>query len=258
VSILQRDTGSDSGWHAYAYQPDLDAKGDAKRLLQTAYLAGHTGRLADEEFAQEAYGLRYSEIIRLIGFEHAGSNPVDPMHNSFLGIIKAFVDTIVYRKRLLKDARMAARFVEVLTQAIQPGHLGAIPFSVGQRFKKAAPNGRTSTPAATPGETVEDSKSGMLLKAEQWKRIMQLLPIALYSAWRNDNADTIVDDERRLPEWYAVAMDLCVGMRILHARTISHEESKVGASHLASAARKFHELGGNLTINWHVAMHYPA
>jgi hypothetical protein len=160
-----------------AYDMDLPLKAPASELLQAAYRHGirHDGTRQEKK-----YGVRYSEIIRLVGFEHAASNPVDPMHNSFLGIVKAFVDTLAHGKKVLRKGREIDRFVDVLTKAVMPGHLGRIPESVGERYK--GPKKTRGLPIPLQAEA-EDGKGGMVLKAEHWKRILQMLPVALYYAW---------------------------------------------------------------------------
>lgn len=51
---------------------------------------------------EEDYGVRYSPLLRLIGIEHSKSSPVDPLHNSFLGIAKAFVN-MLFRNSLFDE-----------------------------------------------------------------------------------------------------------------------------------------------------------
>lgn len=231
---------------------DLPLKAPASELLQAAYRHGirHDGTRQEKK-----YGVRYSEIIRLVGFEHAASNPVDPMHNSFLGIVKAFVHTLTHGKKVLRKGREIDRFVDVLTKAVMPGHLGRIPESVGERYK--GPKKTRGLPIPLQAEA-EDGKGGMVLKAEHWKRILQMLPVALYYAWRSIGSDGLIEDDRELGRWYRVAVDISIGVRTLHARRIAYDEAVVGVTRLARAAKAFRALGGNLTTNWHIAMHYPS
>jgi hypothetical protein len=53
----------------------------------------------------QRFGFGYSEMFRLAGFNTAASSPLDPLHNSFLGITMAFVN-LLFRYDLLPGPQL--------------------------------------------------------------------------------------------------------------------------------------------------------
>lgn len=80
------------------------------------------------------YGYRYSELVRLVGYNPAASSPIDPLHNSFLGLVMSFVNMLYYYHLL--SASQSQAFVDVLTEAIYLGHLGRIPDRNGSQLHR--------------------------------------------------------------------------------------------------------------------------
>ncbi|KAH8090930.1 hypothetical protein HD553DRAFT_260338, partial [Filobasidium floriforme] len=188
---------------------------DPQKLLDAAYRHRDTNDPRERARIEERYGVRWSPMLELIGYQHSASNPVDPLHNSFLGMAKSLVNMLLANESLFK--------------------------------------------------------AGSGLKADQWKRVVQMLPIALYVAWREEESDDISfepveqdpDDEPAPPEpstdrrkWYSTILSFCSGIRILHAHSITQQDADDGVQYLSNAAQSIIQLDGHLTPNWHIAMHY--
>lgn len=79
---------------ASGYVPDnLPAKAFTREELLKAAFAYEEADLATRRQMEDTYGVRYSVSVfmRLIGVDHGTTCPVDPLHNSFLGLVKSFV-----------------------------------------------------------------------------------------------------------------------------------------------------------------------
>ena len=165
LSDINTPAGYD--WRNFKYHPP-------EVLLQAAFEYERADPHRRQEI-EDAYGVRFSPFLRLIGMDHGHSSPVDGLHNSFLGIAKSFVNMTFQRKvfgaSLLddykddefgEDARIEA-FCAVFESATYPGHLGRLPSRVTKQFARA-----------------DRDRAGSGLKADQWKRIAQLLLIALF------------------------------------------------------------------------------
>lgn len=133
---------------------------------------------------EETHGIRYSSICKLIGFEHAASSPVDPLHNSFLGLVRSFVTMLLngalFEGELGGESRLDV-FCQVFENALYPGHLGRLPNRITKQI------------IGLRRQNTHRGLVGSGLKADQWKRVAQLLPLALYAAFRDDVTDTIPD-----------------------------------------------------------------
>ncbi|KAH8081106.1 hypothetical protein HD553DRAFT_259885, partial [Filobasidium floriforme] len=226
----------------------LPKHASAATKLQAAFQ--HEVGTPDERLAiEETYGVRYSSIARLIGFEHAKSCAPDPLHNSFLGQVRSFVTILMDNQMFEGDIEGTERidiFASYFENTDYPGHLGRIPNRIARQLVGRR---RKNTQVQV----------GSALTADQWKRISQLLPGALFAAWRSEGSNIIPDEDmpidtteeeprpfrRNRAVWYRIAVSLCAGLRILHAHSISIADAE-GAV----------EVSAHLTINWHIAMHY--
>lgn len=203
------------------------------------------------------YGVRFSIMSRLSGFDQGASNPVDPLHNSFLGLVRSYVSMLCKAENGLMEgffadgtARMDV-FREVFETAYYPGHLSRLPARVTQQF------------------TSSKKRAGAGLKADQWKRVSQVMVLALWAAWRSEQGDDSLEDieqplEEEDPEtvsqdrsrWFNATVSLAAGLRILHAHNIALREAEAAVDDIANTAKEILTLKEHLTINWHNAMHY--
>lgn len=189
------------------YEPEGGGpKADISQVLQSIFQ--HQG--VNDNFKGGSvlkYGFRYSEIMRLVGFDPVTSSPLDPMHNSFLGLTMAFIN-MLFKYDLLPGTQ-ADRFRDTFEDATYPGHLGRVPARVGKQLRKKPPLTayEEKEEEETTGERKEKQKRnrkiGSGLKADHWKRILQMLPVALFNAWREEGTDAVIeltDEERSMSE----------------------------------------------------------
>ncbi|KAH8083100.1 hypothetical protein HD553DRAFT_343093 [Filobasidium floriforme] len=131
---------------------------------------------------EQEYGIRFSALSRLCGFEPSDSAPTDPLHNSFLGLVKSFMNMLLksdlFEGSIEGEARIDV-FKSFFEEADYPGHLGRLPtYAIGQLVRQSVG---------------ERTHIGSGLKADQWRRVIEMLPIALYVAWRDEGTNTISD-----------------------------------------------------------------
>ncbi|KAG7570959.1 hypothetical protein FFLO_01053 [Filobasidium floriforme] len=215
---------------------------DPEQMLAAAFRYRDTDDPGERAQIEEQYGVRFSPFLELVGYQHSASNPVDPLHNSFLGMAKSLVNMVLGIDRLF-DGELAGedrmeRFTAVFERASVPGHLGRIAQRIALQF------------------TSRKKKAGSGLKADQWKRVVQMLPVALYASWRSEDSDAICPTEIDRVRWYSAILSFCAGIRILHAHSITQNDADDGVQYLADAACSILSLDGHLTPNWHIAMHY--
>ncbi|KAH8079625.1 hypothetical protein HD553DRAFT_254952, partial [Filobasidium floriforme] len=256
LAEINKPAGYD--WRNFRYRsPDV--------LLKAAFEYERAGRERRQEL-EDRYGVRFSPLLRLLGVDHGHSSPVDGLHNSFLGIAKSLVNMLLQRRlfspssledyiedEVDEDDRIAA-FVAVFEEAVYPGHLGRLPARVTKQF-------------ATDRE-----KAGSGLKADQWKRIMQLLPIALFMALKGET-DQIPDRDLDNPSEIDAEgeVDVLANLPTLHGGIAPSQRPQpdrpkkkkakrgkrlVAVDDLSQAAQDIMASGGRLTINWHIAMHH--
>ncbi|KAG7527871.1 hypothetical protein FFLO_06536 [Filobasidium floriforme] len=162
----------------------LPKHASAATKLQAAFQ--HEVGTPDERLAiEETYGVRYSSIARLIGFEHAKSCAPDPLHNSFLGQVRSFVTILMDNQMFEGDIEGTERidiFASYFENTDYPGHLGRIPNRIARQLVGRR---RKNTQVQV----------GSALTADQWKRISQLLPGALFAAWRSEGSNIIPDED---------------------------------------------------------------
>lgn len=92
------------------------------------------------------------------------------------------------------------------------------------------------------------------VKADEWNRIRSALPHALWMAFKHPDRD-IIDQPRRLAVYRAV-VDITAAMRILLARIVRESDIDEAQDMLAASALTLQKAGFDMTINWHVSMHY--
>lgn len=221
---------------------------DPEETLAAAY-EYQSASVARQAQIERTYGVRYSSLINATEFQHARSNPVDPMHNSFLGLVRSFVAHL-FRFDLfegeINEIPRAEIFTAFFEQALYPGHLGRLPHRVMRQIMSDRKN-------AAAG-----------IKADQWKRVSQMLPVGLALAWANQDDNRISEDDMDLSEdtvsrrriWYSCAVKLCAALRILHAHSLSVADAEDAVEDLSQVSQSLLSMGVNLTINWHVSMHY--
>lgn len=116
------------------YEPEnLQPKAPPSDLLRSIFESRETSDKA-RDGSYVKYGFRFGELLRCTGMDPALSSPVDPLHNSFLGLVGSFVNMIFANNLLTKD--QAETFVRTFSEATYPGHLGRIPTRIGTQLTR--------------------------------------------------------------------------------------------------------------------------
>lgn len=274
--ITLRQVNEESG-----YDWDNLPRYSPTEMVEAAFEHQHASAERKAEIESQ-YGVRYLPLVQLVGFQHSYACPVDPLHNSFLGIGKSLINMLFDNNLLeglhFEDSRRDI-FTAVFEEANYPGHLGRIPARVTRQFA-----------------TDKRGKAGSALKADQWKRIVQLLPLALFMGFRAEDSDNIPDEDldkdeqeppalpippppppprrrgkkrrsdeseqttntprRNRAEWYRLALLVTASLQVLHAHAISVTAAREAVQDLSIAAVGLLSLGQHLSINWHNSMHY--
>lgn len=154
-----------------------------------------------------------NEIMRLLSLKRQGKWIPEP------------TDGWAAKQNTLRTKPNQRLFRETMETASYPGHLGRIPTRVGKQLRRR-PGGKSGgagkhkktkvkrkrpasdrssseeeeEPQDGDGEGTKKKKTvGGGLKADHWKRILQMLPVALFNAWRNPGTNDIINmtDEER-------------------------------------------------------------
>ncbi|KAG8756816.1 hypothetical protein FRC12_010451 [Ceratobasidium sp. 428] len=121
------------------------------------------------------HGTTFVEFDRLAGFYSFANCPSDGMHLFDHGLTRAIVRDIIYKPGMFRsrDAEEddgeapEARFDAFVQRTIFPSHCSRLPPKI--------------------------EKMGGRMKAEQWRNLVTILPVAVFEAWRV--GDTIPDDD---------------------------------------------------------------
>ena len=81
---------------------------------------------------EKTYGIRYSELLNLPGFDIVRYHVIDPMHNMFLGIAKHTTKT--WRELKILGEKECSILQEKVDSLNPPSKLGRIPRKVGAMF----------------------------------------------------------------------------------------------------------------------------
>lgn len=136
-----------SGYNPFAYRP----KGEAGDMLRKIFQYRDATTEAERSRLSLKYGFRYSEIMRLTTFEPAVSTVIEPMHNSYLGIVKDFT-SILFNAEVLMDGERTERFGRVFRDAVYPSRLSRIPDRIREQIEDTGLKANCAN-----------------LKADQWK-----------------------------------------------------------------------------------------
>ncbi|KAH8082679.1 hypothetical protein HD553DRAFT_343440 [Filobasidium floriforme] len=185
---------------------------------------------------EQRNGVRFTALSRLCGFEVSDSAPTDPLHNSFLGLVKSFMNMILKSDLFDGDIDGESRidiFRTFFEDADYPGHLGRLPnYAIGQLIRQS--HGAMRTPTRSPTKffwSIEVWDEGELEAEEE-------VGVEVEGG----------AEEEELP---------CHGMRPPSATGVNvAPEAGSAVEDIANAARTILALNGRLTINWHIAMHY--
>ncbi|KEP46026.1 transposase family Tnp2 protein, partial [Rhizoctonia solani 123E] len=231
------------------YQPDGYEFRDPHEHLQEK----HRWLRAPEHEREAVHvesGTMFTEFDRIPGFFGFDNAPVDTMHCLDLGVTRSIARDIIFNTGMLRkrfrgqdyEDSPEARFNAFLARTIFPHHCSRLPTSAGKM------GGRT--------------------KAEQWRLLCLVMPVAYFEAWRVD--DTIPDgDPRDRPHlndcfpsrnprhYYANVLRYCLASTLLTRHRITLDEIQQGAMFLEQVGTVFTDMNVHLTPSFHAATHLP-
>ncbi|EIW73345.1 hypothetical protein TREMEDRAFT_59511 [Tremella mesenterica DSM 1558] len=208
--------------------------------LVGAASAHRTATVAQQKVLEKDHGVKWSEAVKLSGFKHSDFSPPDTMHGAALGMTHALVLWIL-RSGVLDEGDDGPDryqlFEKALTGITWPSHVGRLV------------NGVVSM--------VTSGRDANNVKADEWSRVRAALPCALWLALRSDTNDQIAPSSthNRL-EIYRAVVDFSASLRVLLAKSITIDAAEEAQDLLSSVCKRFLLHGMNMTINWHIAMHY--
>ena len=214
-----------------------------REQLNAAFEAESASADRRKEIAQ-TYGVNYSPLVKLLGFNHAWTAPANPMHNTFLGIARAWFAMIVNSR--LFSLIGHDNFSAVFENAEYPIHLGRLPRRIIRQLARDTGGSR-------------EKRVGASLKADEWRRVMQLLPVALYMGLKeaddsisavdpgnpshtsrsgasqrlNDDNTPSLSRFRNPRRVYDTCILVCSALQIFHSRTISLQDAEAATEDLS-------------------------
>ncbi|KDN50878.1 hypothetical protein RSAG8_00505, partial [Rhizoctonia solani AG-8 WAC10335] len=154
---------------AKAYDPSDFAYSDEWDILRLSKEAT-TSQAARNRIAKD-YGIRWSVFNELPGWMPHGSAPFDPMHCLYLGIVNRLWCDVIEDGYLL-NTRQKELFESFLGDLTWPSQIGRLPSPTTSSLNRR--------------------------KADEWRRLISVLPIALWISWRNC-FDQIADTAPNVP-----------------------------------------------------------
>ena len=126
---------------ADAFEPESLPESRWKEGLDAAFEFKTASPTRQKELTK-SNGVTYSPLIKLIGFNHCWTAPPDPMHNTFLGISRAWF-AMIMNSELFVDTGLDD-FREVFATAEYPTHLVRLPVRIIEQLTrpKDSVNGR--------------------------------------------------------------------------------------------------------------------
>ncbi|PCH36567.1 hypothetical protein WOLCODRAFT_20614 [Wolfiporia cocos MD-104 SS10] len=252
----------------YAGVNDLPASRKAYGLRGYGFIARNANNEAHEEIA-ERRGVCWSILTALPDWHPARDTPPDFMHGCFLGETKHLFQEILLASGMFTKRDCNHKPLKWLEEFL-----------------------RSIWWPSTAGRIA----AGGSVKADQWRNLLAIPPVALYVAWEVDgdipdadapwprpstNAGKYLQhqeellQERRLkfyatsPEraapstidrnyvrHYTNAIELCVAIRIWASRTITPEESMRAHASHSHACKSWCRMGCHLTLYFHISCHF--
>ncbi|KAF8670362.1 hypothetical protein RHS04_08618 [Rhizoctonia solani] len=155
-----------------AYDPSKFIYSDEWDILRLSK-ESKTNQEARKRIAKD-YGIRWSVFNELPGWMPHSSAPFNPMHCLYLGIVnRLWIDVI--EDGYLLNSRQEETFESFLSSLVWPSQIGRLPVS------------KSPTTSALNRR-----------KADEWQRLISVLPIALWISWRNA-LDQISDAAPNVP-----------------------------------------------------------
>ncbi|KZV89382.1 hypothetical protein EXIGLDRAFT_771823 [Exidia glandulosa HHB12029] len=217
-------------------------------LLRRAYEWLHARSKTAAEKLFKKFGVRWTIFNTLPGWGPRSKQVLDFMHAFYLGNVSHFWSNIVVHGYLISNVGGASspmrRFERFMNKIRWPGHIGRLPKNLGENQS--------------------------LQKADQWRRLLTVLPVGLFVAWADENdeiplgappvppnAKRTVSFTRDLSQTYSSLLSLAVAGRILPSHAISVAQGRTGGDYYRSYCTSLLDLGIKLRPNNHWTTHVP-
>ncbi|CUA70797.1 U3 small nucleolar RNA-associated protein 6 homolog [Rhizoctonia solani] len=222
-----------------AYEPENFVYLDEDDILSLSKQATES-QAARNRIAKE-YGIRWSVLNELPGWKPHASAPFDPMHCLYLGIVNRLWCDVIEDGYLLSTSQKAV-FESFLLDLRWPSQIGRLP---------------------SPTTTGLNRR-----KADEWRRLISILPIALWISWRNEvdeipNAAPPVPAQvskkptftRNLPEIWECVVYLTASIRLFTSWIAYRPDIERAQSYMAYYCQGLLRLLVRLQPNHHYALH---
>ncbi|KAB5590975.1 hypothetical protein CTheo_5591 [Ceratobasidium theobromae] len=212
-------------------------------LLCKAYESRCARTKAARNAIHKEFGIRWSALNELPDWRPYSSAPVDPMHNLFLGIVSHCWNDVLIAG-IYFTAAQKRQFDRFLDNFEWPSGIGRLPKNLCEK--------------------------GGVRKADEWRRLISILPLGLWAVWRDTATDTIplgappihdqTGDLPRFQRSYRLLYDLVVNLasacRIIASWAITHDDIKQAQWYLQEYCQGLLRMGIALKPNHHFCMHY--
>ncbi|KAF8597814.1 hypothetical protein BDV93DRAFT_595840 [Ceratobasidium sp. AG-I] len=223
------------------YNPEDFAFLDEFDILAISKRATESTQARDQIAAD--YGIRWSAFNDLPGWMPHGSAPFDPMHGLYLGLVNNFWGDVIEDGHMLSNEQKL-QFEGFLAGLEWPSQIGRLP---------------------SPTTTALNRK-----KADEWRRLVSVLPFALWVAWREGD-DSITKTAPRVPGQLAkkptfkrdcqtvwdCATFLTVSLRLFTSWVTYLPDIDRAQTYMRHFCEGLLRLGVTLKPNHHFAMHLP-
>ncbi|QRV82786.1 Transposase family tnp2 [Ceratobasidium sp. AG-Ba] len=225
----------------YGYNIDAHKYMDEEEALRLARNSLDAPNNRERQRIADEYRMRWSSFNHLPQWKPYKNAPVDLMHNLYLGIVKAIWFLLIHTYYFSASQR---REFDLFMDSVEwPSGIGRLPKNLATK--------------------------GGLRKADEFRRLVTILPMALWSVWKDPN-DLIPDKAEPIPESSDYTEDhirsrkkifdlivlLSAASRILASWSITLEDVNHGMRLLQRYCQGLLRLGVHLQPNHHFSMHY--
>ncbi|KDN33733.1 hypothetical protein RSAG8_13176, partial [Rhizoctonia solani AG-8 WAC10335] len=222
-----------------AFQPEDFTYLDEWHIIALSKQATES-QAARNRIAKE-HGIRWSAFNELPGWMPHASAPFDPMHCLYLGIVNRLWCDVIEDGYLLSTQQKAI-FEAFLTSLRWPSQIGRLP---------------------SPTTTALNRR-----KADEWRRLISILPLVLWISWRNGN-DEIVSNAPPVPaqvskkpaftrdilEIWECVVYLTASIRLFTSWIAYRPDIERAQSYMAYYCQRLRRLSVRLQPNHHFALH---